>query len=61
MNVGKAYRCNVISVSRDPEKDSIPVSADLREAEYQKIRGFYLEGLIRQIWLRGLAMWEGPA
>jgi hypothetical protein len=53
-------QCTIL-VSRDPEKDSIPVPADLREAEYQKIRGFYVEGFIRQIWLRAGAMWEVPA
>ena len=49
---GLPVQC-ITLVSRDPEKDSIPVPADLREAEYQKIRGFYVEGFIRQIWLRG--------
>jgi uncharacterized protein YciI len=30
-----------------------PTPADLREAEFEAIRGLYVEGSIRQIWLRG--------
>jgi hypothetical protein len=34
-----------------PGKAETPAPADLREAEM--VRGFYMDGLVRQIWLRG--------
>ena len=39
--------------SRDPEKAAAPIPADLRETEFQKVRGFYAEGFVQQVWLRG--------
>jgi hypothetical protein len=30
-----------------------PAPADLREAEFETVRGFYADGLVQQIWLRG--------
>jgi hypothetical protein len=43
----------IILFSRHPEKTAIPAPGDLREAEYQSVRGFYSQGFIRQIRLRG--------
>jgi hypothetical protein len=36
-----------------PDKAETPVPAELREEEFQKVRGLYTDGLVRQIWLRG--------
>jgi hypothetical protein len=36
-----------------PDKGETPAPADLREAEFEMIRGLYAAGLVRQIWLRG--------
>jgi|HubBroStandDraft_6_1064221.scaffolds.fasta_scaffold1247807_2 muconolactone delta-isomerase len=36
-----------------PDKTETPVPAELREEEFQKVRGLYADGLVRQIWLRG--------
>jgi hypothetical protein len=38
--------------SLNPEKAQTPPTEDLREAEFEAVRGFYMEGLMRQIWLR---------
>ena len=35
------------------DKAETPAPADLREAEFEKIRGLYTDGLVQQIWLRG--------
>jgi hypothetical protein len=37
--------------SNRPDKG--PTPADLREAEFEMIRGLYAAGLVQQIWLRG--------
>ena len=42
----------MILFSRDPGKATTPAPADLREAEFEKLRGLYADGLVRQIWLR---------
>ncbi len=42
----------MILFSRNPEKAATPTPADLREMEFQKVRGFYLEGFVQQVWLR---------
>jgi hypothetical protein len=34
------------------DKAETPAPADLREAEFEKIRGLYADGLVQQIWLR---------
>jgi muconolactone delta-isomerase len=36
-----------------PDKGETPTPADLREAEFEMIRGLYAAGLVQQIWLRG--------
>src|SRR5260370_16982937 len=36
-----------------PDKGKTPAPADLREAEFEMIRGLYAAGLVQQIWLRG--------
>ena len=36
-----------------PDRGEKPAPADLREAEFEMIRGLYTAGLVRQIWLRG--------
>jgi uncharacterized protein YciI len=43
----------MILLSRDPGKAATPTPADLRETEFQRVRGFYAEGFLQQIWLRG--------
>src|SRR6202045_3303021 len=43
----------MILVTRHPDKAETPAPADLREAEVEKIRGLYADGLVQQIWLRG--------
>src|ERR1700753_2568891 len=35
-----------------PEKAQTPPPEELREAEFETVRGFYMEGLMRQIWLQ---------
>jgi hypothetical protein len=39
--------------SYHPDKGKTSAPADLREAEFEMIRGLYAAGLVRQIWLRG--------
>src|ERR1700720_3413373 len=36
-----------------PDKAETPAPADLREAEFEMIRGLYAAGLVRRVWLRG--------
>jgi hypothetical protein len=36
-----------------PDKAETPAPADLREAEFEKVRGLYTDGVVQQIWLRG--------
>src|SRR3981189_649823 len=36
-----------------PDKGETPAPADLREGEFEMIRGLYAAGLVQQIWLRG--------
>ena len=36
-----------------PDKGETPAPANLREAEFEMIRGLYAAGLVQQIWLRG--------
>ena len=43
----------MILFSRHPDKAETPAPADLRETEFQKVRGFYTDGLVQQVWLRG--------
>jgi muconolactone delta-isomerase len=43
----------MILVSRHPDKAETPAPADLRESEFEQIRGLYRDGLVQQIWLRG--------
>jgi len=38
---------------RHPHKADTPAPADLREAEFETVRGFYSDGLVQQVWLRG--------
>jgi hypothetical protein len=42
----------MILFNRHPEKASIPAPADLREAEFRKVRGFYVEGFVQKVSLR---------
>jgi hypothetical protein len=35
-----------------PEKAKTPPPQELLEAEFEAVRGFYMDSLIRQIWLR---------
>ncbi|MDB5405754.1 MAG: hypothetical protein JWL84_666 [Rhodospirillales bacterium] len=43
----------MILFSRHPDKAETPAPADLREAEFEKMRSFYIDGLLQQAWLRG--------
>ena len=43
----------MILFTRHPDKAETAAPADLREAEFEKIRGLYADGLVQQIWLRG--------
>jgi hypothetical protein len=43
----------MILFTRHPDKAETPAPADLREAEFEKVRGLYTDGLVQQIWLRG--------
>jgi hypothetical protein len=36
-----------------PDKAEVSVPAELRDEEFQKVRGLYMDSLVRQIWLRG--------
>ena len=35
-----------------PGKAETPAPADLREDEFENVRGLYKDGLVRQIWFR---------
>jgi uncharacterized protein YciI len=43
----------MILFSRAPERAQTPIPAELRQAEFEAVRGLYADGAIRQIWLRG--------
>jgi hypothetical protein len=43
----------IILFSRHPDKAQTPAPADLRDSEFQTVRGLYTDGLIQQVWLRG--------
>jgi len=40
-------------VSRRPDKANAPVPPDLREAEFETVRGYFMDRFVQQIWLRG--------
>jgi hypothetical protein len=42
----------MVLFSLNPEKAQTPPAQELREAEFEAVRGFYMENLIRQLWLR---------
>ncbi|RFU45467.1 muconolactone Delta-isomerase family protein [Paraburkholderia sp. DHOC27] len=42
----------MVSINLNPEKAKAAPSKDLAEAEAQVVRGFYMDGLVRQIWVR---------
>jgi hypothetical protein len=42
----------MIPFTRHPDKAETSAPADLREAEFEKIRGLYADDLVQQIWLR---------
>ena len=43
----------MILFTRHPDKAGTPPPADLREAEFEKVRALYADGLVQQVWLRG--------
>lgn len=43
----------MVLFTRHPDKADTPVPARLHEAEIQTVRGFYADGLVQQVWLRG--------
>ena len=42
----------MVLFSLNPDKAQTPPAEELREAEFETVRGLYMEGLMRQIWLR---------
>jgi hypothetical protein len=42
----------LVSVNLNPEKSKEPPAPELAEAESEGVRGLYMAGLIRQIWVR---------
>lgn len=43
----------LVLFSRNPSKADMPVPPELREAEFEKVRHLYQQGLVRDIWFRG--------
>jgi muconolactone delta-isomerase len=43
----------MILFTRHPDKVTTSARTELREAEFEKVRGFYSDGLVQQVWLRG--------
>jgi hypothetical protein len=43
----------MILFTRHPDKEETPAPAELREAEFEKVRGLYRDGLVQQVWVRG--------
>jgi hypothetical protein len=39
----------MILFARHPDKAETTASADLRKAEFEKVRGFYTDGLVQQV------------
>lgn len=42
----------MVTVSLDPEKAKGPPPKELSEAEFDAVRGLYMDGVLRQIWVR---------
>jgi hypothetical protein len=42
----------MVSVNLDPEKGKDPIPPELSEAEFEAVRGLYMGGVLRQIWVR---------
>ena len=42
----------LISVVLNPDKAGSPPAKELVEAEFEAVRGHYMNGVLRQIWLR---------
>jgi hypothetical protein len=42
----------MVLFSLNPDKAQTPPAEELREAEFEAVRGLYMESLMRQIWLR---------
>lgn len=42
----------MVLFSLNPEKAQTPPPQELLEAEFEAVRGLYMESLIRQVWLR---------
>ena len=43
----------MILLTRHPNQAETPTPADLREEEFEKVRGLYTDGVVQQMWLRG--------
>jgi hypothetical protein len=43
----------MILITPHTDKAETPAPADLREAEFEKVRGLYADGFVQQIWFRG--------
>lgn len=41
----------IASVTLNPEGPRTPPPAELQQAEFQAVRGLYMDGLIQQIWV----------
>jgi hypothetical protein len=42
----------IVTVVVSPDKSNAPPPKELVEAEFEAVRGHYVDGFIRQIWLR---------
>jgi hypothetical protein len=42
----------MVLFSLNPDKAQTPPAGELLEAEFDAVRGLYMDGLIRQVWLR---------
>jgi len=40
-------------IARHPDKVNAPIPPDLREAEFETVRGYFIDRFVQQIWLRG--------
>jgi hypothetical protein len=43
----------MILFTRHPDKAATPPPSDLRDAEFERVRGLYADGRVQQVWLRG--------
>ena len=44
---------HIVTVALNPDESDTPPPPELREAEFQAVRGLYMDGFIQQIWVYG--------